>query len=95
MALYEDLKLFSHLNLHHVLVKSDSTIIVHAMRDARVLNWSQKYLLKYHLIICKESFKIEHVYHQNLVVNYLVDLAHLHHNCIPSFRGINCPQGFV
>lgn len=79
LALQEGLLLCGSLQLDHVCIESDSSVVVHAIRKGKIDNWKLFYVMNQCLNSFSNGFHIEHVYRQkNMVADRLAAWAHEH-----------------
>lgn len=63
-ALLEGLRLCRDLDLTQVIVESDSTLVVAAIRNKKVDSWNTTYTLRKCIALMGENFQINHVLRQ-------------------------------
>lgn len=78
-ALLEELQLCRDLDLHNVIIESDSSIVVSAMKQKQVENWKLTYSLRQCLDLLRVGYQITHVLRQkNTVADCLAEYVQLH-----------------
>lgn len=78
-ALYDGVCLCQKLNATHVLIESDSLIVVTSLQQRYMSHWALEYVYRRCLATMGREYQISHVFRQkNIVADRLADYAHSH-----------------
>lgn len=93
LALKEGMHLCKALHLSPILIESDSTMVVAAIRTAKIDNWRLRYIFRECLTLYTSDLEIVHGYRQkNMVADRLADVAYKHRRYLEFYRDMDLPS---
>lgn len=91
-ALYDGLRICQQLEIDRVIVESDSTVVISAIKKRYVEHWKLTYIFRLCVSVVGADYQFCHVVRQkNTVADRLANIAHSHSGTVEFFTPSNFP----